>query len=257
MRLARLIRRLAIGEARVPAFAHAWALRRLLSATAEAFGRQVPDVRGMIPDKVLEVYARFTAGEAEGLLQAAGRYDGVPKLLQKAGRYDEVPELLQVAGRHDEVPKLLQVAGRHDEVQGLHSVSRQVDEAHRLLPGRERMEAVERVLFDRAKRAGEVLAKALSVTGADDIQLTMQLTYRMLGIELSGVGGTETVVISRCYFSKFYSAEICKLMSALDCGFAAGLSGGRSLRFVDRITEDKPCCRAEWVAVDRLDGGQA
>lgn len=191
MRLASLIGSMASGQVRVPASVQTWVLRRLLRATADALGCQVPRVSRMNPDQILEVYARFSAREVDRLIQNGDC---------------------------------------------------------------SRIGAIERALFDQARRGGEWLAMVLSLTGIDDTHLIMRLSYRILGIEFSGDAGTRTFLVSRCYFSTFYSAETCKVMSALDCGFAAGLSGGRSLRFVQRMTENKPCCRAEWLAVDAAEG---
>ena len=54
------------------------------------------------------------------------------------------------------------------------------------------------------------------------------------------------VVINRCYFSRFFSSEVCRLMSAMDAGLFAGLSNGGVLTFSCRITEGQPCCRAHF-----------
>jgi len=72
--------------------------------------------------------------------------------------------------------------------------------------------------------------------------------YRLLEIEFQGDEGG--VVISRCYFSPFYSGPICRVMSALDRGLFAGLSGGRQLVFTARITEGQAQCRAH-LSVER------
>jgi hypothetical protein len=66
--------------------------------------------------------------------------------------------------------------------------------------------------------------------------------YRAIGIDFEGRGGS--VVMHTCYFSRFYDAEICRVMSSLDEGIAAGLSGGGKLIFAQRITEGKPTCEA-------------
>ena len=76
-----------------------------------------------------------------------------------------------------------------------------------------------------------------------------RVLYRILDIDLQGDARGE-VVISRCYFSRFYSGEVCRLMSAMDRGLFAGLSNGGELTFSSRITEGQPCCRAHfaWAA---------
>jgi hypothetical protein len=73
-----------------------------------------------------------------------------------------------------------------------------------------------------------------------------RVLYRILDIDLQGDARGE-VVISRCYFSRFYSAEVCRLMSAMDRGLFAGLSNGGELTFSSRITQGQPCCRAHFT----------
>ena len=70
-----------------------------------------------------------------------------------------------------------------------------------------------------------------------------RVLYRLLDIEFQGdeVGD---VVVSRCYFSRFYSGQVCQVMSAVDRGLFAGLSDGRQLLFSARITEGQGRCRA-------------
>lgn len=64
----------------------------------------------------------------------------------------------------------------------------------------------------------------------------------------SGWDGTcpGTVTVRRCYFSRFYAPNMCRVMSAMDRGIFAGLFGGGELTFKSRITEGLPCCRAEF-----------
>ena len=54
--------------------------------------------------------------------------------------------------------------------------------------------------------------------------------------------------IRRCFFSGFYSPEVCRLISSLDEGLAAGLTGGK-LCFVQRITDGGSCCKGH---IDRM-----
>jgi hypothetical protein len=52
------------------------------------------------------------------------------------------------------------------------------------------------------------------------------------------------VLISHCSLSRYYSPDTCRVMSAMDRGLLAGLSGGKQLVFSARITEGQACCRA-------------
>jgi hypothetical protein len=67
--------------------------------------------------------------------------------------------------------------------------------------------------------------------------------YRVLDIDLRGSPAGE-VVVARCSFARIYSPEVCALMSSLDSGLFAGLTGGRRLTFSLRLTEGAPACAA-------------
>jgi hypothetical protein len=70
-----------------------------------------------------------------------------------------------------------------------------------------------------------------------------RVLYRMLDIDFRGDARGD-VVISRCYFSSFYSGQVCGVMSAMDWGLLAGLANGGELAFSSRITEGESFCRA-------------
>ena len=52
------------------------------------------------------------------------------------------------------------------------------------------------------------------------------------------------IVVTDCYFSRFYTPEQCAIMSSVDSGIIAGLCGGGTLTFTERITEGCRRCRA-------------
>lgn len=101
-------------------------------------------------------------------------------------------------------------------------------------------------LYRSARQMGQELRNTLRVGTPQQAASAFQLLYRVLGIESSAHFPGE-VLITRCFFSRFYSAEVCQLISALDAGVAAGLSGGGSLTFDQRITEGSECCRARFM----------
>ena len=70
-----------------------------------------------------------------------------------------------------------------------------------------------------------------------------RMVYELLDIDFRGTGQGE-ITVRRCAFSDIYSAEVCWLVSALDTGLLAGLSGGDRLEFSQRITESAPTCLA-------------
>lgn len=106
-------------------------------------------------------------------------------------------------------------------------------------------EAVRLRLFAGASELGDRLRRRFLLRRPDEVLLMSKILYRVLGIEFEGRAGGE-VKISSCFFSRFYNPESCRLVSALDEGLAAGLSGGGRLEFYERITEGKACCRARF-----------
>ncbi len=77
-----------------------------------------------------------------------------------------------------------------------------------------------------------------------------RILYRALKIDFRGISSGE-IEISRCYFSQFYSPQICELISSLDEGILAGLAGDGRLTFSQRITEGRDCCKALFVSAEQ------
>lgn len=101
----------------------------------------------------------------------------------------------------------------------------------------------ERRLRDEAREMGGFLRRELRLRTEGDLRAALRLFYRTLGIDLR-VSPAGEVVIRSCFFSAYYSAPVCRLISALDDGLARGLSGGRGLCFKGRLTEGAASCRA-------------
>lgn len=103
------------------------------------------------------------------------------------------------------------------------------------------------VLSDRLRReaeeVGRQLREKMHLRTQRDFRIALRIIYQTLDIDLH-VSVAGEVSIRHCFFSKYYSARICRFMSALDDGLAQGLSGGHRLHFVERLTEGFPCCRA-------------
>jgi hypothetical protein len=114
----------------------------------------------------------------------------------------------------------------------------------RLRDGHE-VEVVGQRLYRNAVEMGQLHRKWLRVGTMADVMAIGRVLYRILDIDLQGDARGE-VVIHRCYFSRFYSGEVCRLMSAMDRGLFAGLSNGGELTFTCRITEGQPSCRAHF-----------
>lgn len=101
-------------------------------------------------------------------------------------------------------------------------------------------------LFQNARRLGSRLRWLFHLTDQREVLAASQLIYRLLEITMSA-REDGAVTISRCFFSQYYSGATCRLISALDEGMAAGLSGGGALVFHERLTDGSDCCRASFA----------
>jgi hypothetical protein len=101
-------------------------------------------------------------------------------------------------------------------------------------------------LYRNAYRLGRTPGRLLGVESVGDAMALGRLLYSILEIEFEGSEDGE-IAINRCYFSRFYTPDVCRVMSAMDAGLLAGLMGGGELAFSQRITEGRPCCRAHFT----------
>lgn len=101
-------------------------------------------------------------------------------------------------------------------------------------------------LYRNAYRLGRMPGWTLRAHTVDDVMVLGRFLYSVLDIDFAGTGAGE-ITVARCYFSSFYTPEVCRLMSAMDRGLLAGLAGGGELAFTERITEGRPCCRAHFA----------
>jgi hypothetical protein len=108
------------------------------------------------------------------------------------------------------------------------------------------VEAMQDRLCQQACQLGRRYARLLRIRTLEDMKVIGRILYRVLDIDFHSDPCGE-VVISRCYFSCFYSSPVCRVMSAVDRGLFAGLSGGGQLVFSSRITEGQPCCMARFA----------
>jgi ferredoxin len=108
----------------------------------------------------------------------------------------------------------------------------------------EELEAIEARLYRSARHLGRVYRARLGIASLADALTAARAIYRGLGIDLAGDPRTGGIVVRRCMFARFYSARVCGVISALDRGLLAGLTGGGELAFSERITEGSSCCRA-------------
>jgi len=105
------------------------------------------------------------------------------------------------------------------------------------------LDGIKKELYERARDLGRKIREDFRIRRFEDVLEACRILYRILGIDFRGDNRGE-IIIRTCYFSKVYSPQTCRIMSAMDEGVVAGLSNGAILTFSQRITEDKPCCLA-------------
>jgi hypothetical protein len=117
------------------------------------------------------------------------------------------------------------------------------DRAEEALSGPGNLRALDGRLFAAALALGRSYRRRLRLRDTGEAMAAARLIYRRLGIDFRGSaeGG---VLIRECAFAAVYSPRVCDLVSALDRGLLAGLTGGGLLEFRQRITEGADSCRA-------------
>ena len=117
------------------------------------------------------------------------------------------------------------------------------DRAEEALGGKGNFRALDSRLFDAALDLGSSYRHRLRLRGIREEMAAARLIYRCLGIDFRFSAEGE-VSIHECAFAAVYTPKVCALMSALDRGLLAGLTGGGLLQFRQRITEGADSCRA-------------
>jgi hypothetical protein len=102
--------------------------------------------------------------------------------------------------------------------------------------------ALERRLFGASRDMGNGYRLRLGLHDFADAMAAARLVYAGLGIDFR-VDSKGCVVIRRCAFAAVYTPAVCTLMSALDRGLIAGLTGGGMLSFQQRLTEGAAACQ--------------
>ena len=120
-------------------------------------------------------------------------------------------------------------------------------EAEKSIQHNHDLQAIRNRLFDQAYQMGHELRKKFNISTDEEVMELGQRLYEILGINFQG-NKQGLVTISRCFFSEYYSSQVCQLISALDEGVLAGLSGGGQLNFSQRITDGNNCCLAQFIS---------
>jgi hypothetical protein len=119
-------------------------------------------------------------------------------------------------------------------------------EAEKAIREGQELEAIKNRLYKNAYQLGQKLRRNFRIRSREEVMTMSRILYRLLRIKFHG-NFQGDVTISRCFFSNFYSSEVCQIITFLDEGIAAGLSGGGKLHFYQMITEGKDCCKAHFV----------
>lgn len=121
------------------------------------------------------------------------------------------------------------------------------DEAERSIQQGKELQSIKRDLYENAYRLGKRIRKSLHIRNIEEVKIISRLLYHIMGIDFQWSSEGE-IIIKECYFSRFYSNRVCRVISSLDQGVLSGLSGGGKLRFYQRITQGKECCKAHFTA---------
>lgn len=116
------------------------------------------------------------------------------------------------------------------------------EQAENYLQSERQYEEVKNRLYNNSYIYGQKLKKSFHITSWEEAAMLLKTIYNLIGIDFE-YNSQGDITIKQCFFSKYYSSEVCKLMSSMDDGLAAGLSGGGSLCFHQRITEGCSCCK--------------
>lgn len=101
-------------------------------------------------------------------------------------------------------------------------------------------------MHTEAYKMGQLLRQLFLINNEGRAQRLITSLYHNIGIQLSFCSHQQ-LCFQRCYFSSFYTPQICEIASALDSGIICGISGlpAKHLQFCQRITEGCNCCRAQ------------
>ncbi len=105
------------------------------------------------------------------------------------------------------------------------------------------LNVLHRKLYHMACRLGGILRRWLAPENEQECAAVLSLLYRNIGITIRETAAGKFCVY-QCYFSSFYTPEICAVISAIDQGIFAGVFHGGKLIFRKRITGGCPVCRA-------------
>jgi len=118
-------------------------------------------------------------------------------------------------------------------------------EVERSIQAGQDQQAIKTELFKQAYHLGQKIRQRLHIRTSEEVMDAGKIIYDAIGINFEG-NSQGDITISRCFFSEFYSSQVCQVISALDAGILSGLSGSGQLSFSQRITEGGDCCKARF-----------
>ena len=121
------------------------------------------------------------------------------------------------------------------------------DETQRALRSGKDLTAIKSTLFDQACMLGARCRRWFRIRSIDDALLAARMLYSFCRIDFRGSHNGE-IAVCACFFSAYYSGDICRVIASLDAGLLAGLTGGRRLSFNSRMTEGATTCSGFLVA---------
>jgi len=105
------------------------------------------------------------------------------------------------------------------------------------------MAAVRAALRQDALVFGERMRRQFRVRSREDALGLLEFAYKTMGIALDA-DAEGRITVSRCFFSRHYTPETCRVVAALDEGLMAGILGEGTLEFEERMTDGHSHCRA-------------
>lgn len=130
------------------------------------------------------------------------------------------------------------------------------EQAERCLQYGGQLEEVKSRLYHNSFVFGKHLRKSLNIMTWDESVAVLKAFYQYIGIDFE-YDGQNAFEIRQCSFSKYYSAEVCALISSMDEGLAAGLSNGGRLCFTQRITDGSSSCKGTVLQNEDIAGEQS
>ena len=102
---------------------------------------------------------------------------------------------------------------------------------------------IRRSLYEGALDMAKDLRYSFRISDTAEAMQLCRILYRNMGIDFI-CHEPGDITIKRCFFSEFYSARTCDIISGLDKGLIIGLAGPGDVVFSHRITEGHETCRA-------------